>query len=58
MLKGILLQTMQGIIEEIKAVLYVPVAFSQQNPALVYCMSFISLIQQIQINYPVIINCT
>jgi len=58
MLKGILLQTIQGIVEEINAVLYLPVAFLQQNPSIVYGKGFICQIQRNQADCPEIINCT
>jgi hypothetical protein len=58
MLKGVLLQTIQGIVDEINAVLYLSVAFSQQNPSFLYNKGFNRQIQCNRLNCPDIINCT
>ncbi|MDO9256215.1 MAG: hypothetical protein Q7U54_11930 [Bacteroidales bacterium] len=58
MLKGVLLQTTHGIVDEINAVLYPSVALSQLNPSIFYGKGFICQIQRKQAHCPKIINCT
>ncbi len=58
MLQGLLLHTSQGIVDEIKVVLYPSVDFSQQNLSFNYIIGFNRLNQYNQINCPEIINCT
>jgi hypothetical protein len=58
MLKGILLHTIQGIVDEIISLLYPSVAFSQRNPSFDYIKGFNCQIQRNRVNCPKIINCT
>jgi len=58
MLTGVLLQTMQGIVDEINAVLYTSVGSSRQKPSSGNSKAFIWLIQQNKNSSSVIINCT
>jgi len=58
MFTGVLLQTIQGIVDEINAVLFPSVGSSRQKPSSGNSKAFIWLIQQNQNSSPVIINCT